>query len=259
MVIGLIAGAACAGQDPSTTHPTADGPGLAEAGEANHPGHTCPDPGGPPSEISTCFLGAAFAACPGEGAPPAAYCSSAARRCLWSSNGCPFGEYTIPIGPACTCVGQPCPSMFETVLYRFVMEHGSAPWTRDREMNVQVSLDPALAPTETAVTCSGCTGACIAGDNPCGATNLMALKETPGTLVVEVMTAGGLWGWRLAIEADMAATKPVARICRLPFSDALSCEQGTVVSAASGEVTFNQDPGSGPLSRASSRPSSLTV
>lgn len=206
--------------------------------------YQCGPCSGPPSDISSCLVGAAFAACTGPGLPlPQAYCSSAAKRCLWSSTGCAFGDYTILVGPQCSCLGQPCPPMFEPFINHLFMSRGSEPWTREREMNVQVTVDPSAAPTATAVTCSGCSGTCIAGDNPCTMSGLGAVKQMPGTVVIDI-TAGGLWGWWLEIEADLAAATPVARICRLPMNDAISCTPGKVVCASSGTVTFNQKPAS---------------
>ena len=74
----------------------------------------------------------------------------------------------------------------------------------------------------------------------------------PRTLLVSLLNLDvGLYGWTLAIEADLgrATTKPRARICRHRYTDAISCRANPVVCATKGTLTLDRKPTSSSYTR----------
>ena len=199
---------------------------------------TRPDGGPDSAGTGNCYLGASFAQCPGPD-KPALYCQpkKSGAACLWISNGLAMGTYTQPRKPACTLNTEWWP------LGRFLYQYGGKPWTRKRAMSLKVNVQTSVKISSTAVICATCTPPWTTGDTPCNH-QVQAFTEFPGTYVLRLHPTG-LYGWFLELEVDHKATPPAARLCRLPFTDALACKVSTVQCAESGSVTLNAQPSSG--------------
>ncbi len=189
---------------------------------------------------STCFDGAAFIECPGKEVPRL-FCSK--QSCKWSSVGFPVGELQGLVGPGCACSGATCPQ--QQVIHLFSIYRGLTPWTRGRNLDLKVSIDSSLAVAKHAITCSGCSGACSAGDSPCNTTQLrLHDRSLPGTFWLLVGAMSYMHGWILELEVDLEiAGGPKARVCRLPVTDFITCEpKDRSVCATSGTLTLSGKP-----------------
>jgi hypothetical protein len=198
------------------------------------------DAGPSDANLQTCLSGAAFIDCPGA-KNPALYCSN--DSCKWISTGNALKPFLSWTDNSCSCTGSSCP--METLIYRFVHERGFEPWTREKDLNVTLTINPDLAIAQDAVSCTGCNTGCSAGDNPCTGSNVGVLqRDLPGTYRVLIWTNGGLYGWMLELEMDLGFSGgPRARACRLPISDALSCTAGdTPRCAISGSIELGGEP-----------------
>lgn len=188
-----------------------------------------------PQLLSSCFIGSSYADCSGVNNPKL-YCSSS--KCLWISNGCPVIGMDALIDKQCKCLSGNCPSSNIPML--FFMRRGKKFWTVERDLNIKVNLSSNIQRVNLSLHCQGCTNNCIVGDNPCKLKYSLS-KDFPGTYILEIGTNGGLYGWRLEIEIDFR-TSPIARICRVPFSDSISCSDGKIICATSGKIEINAIP-----------------
>ena len=220
------------GPVPERASPTDDlgGPSDGPAGESSD---------APACSLGQCYLGVAFADCPGSAAPEL-HCNETA--CRWFAGCVPAGAGPA-FGTDCACQGTGCPQ--GNVARLFVTGRGTDPWTRERDLVVTVAEVQGVGSSTPVLTCTGCGGSCALGDNPCS-TGPAVLRESPGTEVVVFHTNGGLWGWWLELELDLERTPPMARICRIPFSDMIACDPGQLVCASQGKISLA--PGQGPLS-----------
>ncbi len=182
-------------------------------------GASCSDAAG-----RSCREGAVFVDC-GKG-PGAVFCSSGqAGRCVWTSDGCPFGPYQLRIGPSCDCAGD-CPPV--GTLASLFYGYGTTPWSLTYPAtSVAVSFDPAVnsgglnsvACTRTrsascakpSICCENTTGP---GAGPVLRTEARAFTDT---FSIRVGIKGVFAGWSLLIEVDPDAE--TARACRVPFTD----------------------------------------
>ena len=207
---------------------------------------------------ATCFVGAAFAECPGS-SKPAAYCSADdSDGCRWISNGCPTKPFVAPLTPDCSCTSGTCPSTKHSMA-GFVLQYGTDPWTRARAMTVTASIDRNLKkPAAPVIDCTGSSVDCQGNANPCckqlpgtppEPVTIIANQSRPGTFITTLTVKGALAGWYLLIEADLAGANPAARVCRLAFSDALNCTPRPDYPdcATAGQLRLSADPKSTPL------------
>jgi hypothetical protein len=195
------------------------------------------------NSISDCLVGAAFAHCPGSQSP-SAFCG-VPGSCIWVSNGCPLSDWTYPLAADCE-TSPSAPLELSPTMASFMFAHGTKPWSKDRDMNVTVAVDSSLqSQTSTNVSCSPCSGPCDTPATPCGAgTDLMAIFNTPGTLLLRYHSTNAFAGWDLQIEIDPTSTPMAARACRLQFTDAISCTPQEPICADSGTVKFSEAPSS---------------
>jgi len=197
-------------------------------------GDGCPSE---PQAEKSCLLGAAFAACPGRQAPRG-FCGK--FGCLWVSNGCPLANRPVELTANCICSAPSgCWPEAYPVMAHFWKQRGGAAWTRTKDMNLSVTWGGKAA-TGPSLRCKGCTGACLQTTNPCS--GLVDGKQSfPGTFVQTFRPQGGLSGWFLELEVDLAAKR--ARVCRLRFTDSLSsCAAGSPVCASSGFLKIDIKP-----------------
>lgn len=189
----------------------------------------------------SCLEGAAFVACTGRARSnaPAVLCSSGeAGRCVWISDGCPFGDYLHRVGPDCACTADSCPPV--GTIASFAYGFGPEPWTRETPaLDVTVTVDAqANATSSDAISCSGagatdcsksmlcCETTPAPGAGPVVRQTSKALRDT---LALSIQPRQAFAGWRLLIEVDGIAGSsgggagPRARICRLPFTDSVHC------------------------------------
>jgi hypothetical protein len=236
LIIGATFIAACAHEDGRPAQPDA-------AGKDTHVDATRPCVDRPPvADLASaaCYAGAAFLDCPGA-ASPALFCSDS--DCKWISHGASVAPLTFKVAGDCTCEPQ-CPSGMTPALYRFIYERGTDPWTRERDRNVTATVGAVPPQSAHSITCSNCSG-CSIGDNPCTAAPLTVVtRDLPGTYRVLLGTAGGVYGWLMEIEIDLQYLgQPAARVCRLPFTDALACKSGPDrLCAAAGTIKMSSLP-----------------
>jgi hypothetical protein len=193
------------------------------------------------NRVSNCYIGAAFATCPGAG-PSMAYCGPTGG-CLWVSNGCPLPDYQAHLPADCNCRGDFCWGVeASATMASFVGTRGDVPWDRLREMNLSVKIDTTLKPGQPAIHCASCSGGCSTEATPCGAKELTIRRYMPGTYFVRFHSKTAFAGWDLEIEADFAAKPHTARACRFPFTDAPQCKSGQPICATSGSLVLAARP-----------------
>lgn len=189
-----------------------------------------------PQELSSCLVGATFADC--GGSDSRAYCAERGS-CLWISNGCPAGGYSIPFSNKCECAGGLCAEG----LYAFLYAYGPNEWNRQRAMTVKVVVDPNLGtPQDGPLSCSSAAPCSAIADPDTQRTRLF-----PGTFSERFRGAARkivFAGWNLELEIDVAVDPPTARACKIPFTDNLKgCRTaGDPVCADSGEIRVQAVP-----------------
>lgn len=231
--------AACVSQEPAAHDLTTSDFATSDRATFDRlvPDHFISDHSHPDIDQTQCLHGSAFISCPGV-SQPKIFCS--AQRCKWISTGVAVGEYAAGADTSCTCTAPTCPT--GSIIEHFIYSRGTEPWTRDRDLNIDVKIDKSIGPGTTEFTCANCTGACLPGDTPCNANPAgVVLRECPGTCFFLLGTLGGLYGWHLEIEVDFGFTPPKARACVLPFTDAVSCKPGVPAPncATAGALTVN--------------------
>jgi len=81
----------------------------------------------------SCYMGVAFAHCPGP-QRPAVYCAGSngglpgSQGCVWVSSGCPLEQYKIELTADCTC--KQCQAGHQMNMWLFMISFGTAPWSR---------------------------------------------------------------------------------------------------------------------------------
>lgn len=189
---------------------------------------------------AACYFGAAFVDCAGTDAPRA-YCKKRGD-CRWSSNGCPVGEWSIPLASDCSSSGSDW-SEAKGTMASFFISYGARPWTRSRAMNLHVSVDPTSAHGNPSITCPSCTQTwCSASGSPCKAEQSRVSRVAPGTLVLRYYSNNALAGWYLQLEVDPKAHPMRARACRHAFTDVPRCSPHEPACAASGSIRFSTSP-----------------
>jgi hypothetical protein len=180
-----------------------------------------------------------FADC-GGALPPAIFCGPEQAPCLWFSGGCPAAGYGLPV----ECHGETtCPS--------WGLGWGLAPWNRDRDMALTLSVDPALEapPAAPEVDCACETPPCLEpGAAFCDEARAMyevgfPMDEPPessqrGLIVVAVLAEVGGSDWALTLEAD--PERGTGRACLFQMSDAEN--GGPPVCATAGSATLDRVP-----------------
>lgn len=202
-----------------------------------------------------CELGAAHARCPGS-TRPRAYCSPGEHGCLWISNGCPMGAYTLALTEDCRCSGATCSPEAAASWAAFNARYGRKPWTATRELVVDVLIDATLSGSSAALSCvggahTGCAdGTCTDPSDPCGATTVRATAAFPGTAVWRVLPAESTPpSRRLQLEVEVSAIPPRARACWIAEGDAAGCAGSEPRCATSGTLTLSELPSAEPLER----------
>ncbi|MCA9671426.1 MAG: hypothetical protein KC503_37775 [Myxococcales bacterium] len=181
-----------------------------------------------------CFVGESFAECPGTQAAPRAYCGM--FGCRWVSTGCPLKEHPTPLASDCRCNGTYCPGELSPTMSSFYLAWGNKPWTRTRATNVRVTWN-ASTTSPPAISCSKCEGSCSAQYGLCAGAHVKVSRSALSTKTVRLLATGLLAGWYLSLELDFDATPPVARACRLQFTDVHDCSPPTEpVCASSGSI-----------------------
>jgi len=196
-----------------------------------------------------CREGVATAQCKSAQRAPRVFCSSGeSGRCVWVSDGCPTGEYTHAIGENCGCSEATCPPT--GVIASFYYNYGTSPWTdTSPAMAMSVSFDVDTNSEELnqaacqgpgaedcvrpSICCSEITG--IPGGE---AVKLRTIKQLWDTLAIWIVVDGLHAGWHLLLEVDPGETSPVARVCRIPFTDSIHCGKAGV-----GRECFGHSPG----------------
>lgn len=193
----------------------------------------------------------AFVDC-GPGTPRRHCSAGETARCVWVSDGCPYGDYREPIASDCAChAADPASCPNPGAVASFDHAFGTQAWTgSDPPLTLAVKVDASVnAPGDLALSCSGagatdcakpticCTETTGPGPTPIAPTTRRELRDTfalwvhPGNKVFA--------GWQLLLEVDLVGGK--ARACRLPFTDAPKCgKPGDGRSCAtSGTVTVS--------------------
>lgn len=209
------------------------------------------DAGGASPDVTSvspesCYRGVAFAQCPGP-QQPASYCAGkegglpGSAGCLWISNGAPLAQYNVKLTKSCTC--KQCDERHRMSMWIFLISHGTAPWTRSREMNAVVMIDKAVTSGTASLSCSTCkAGTCRPAWSPCNDSMGFAQRSLPGTFVVHYFSSVMMGGWYLMVEMDIRASPMKGRICRMPYTDAIGCKPGKPVCAISGDVLISDAP-----------------
>jgi hypothetical protein len=235
LLIALVLGGCAADADDAAPGDAAPVPADAAPADAAPP--ACPAP----RRIRECFRGLAFADCGGDG-DAVRFCRSGPDHdpeCLWFTGGCPAAEYPDRCVPEDQ--GQPwapCPvvSAFEAF--------GQQPWTRDRDMNLTLRVDPTVEPGEPDVGCAGPCGAegapptwpdgkCWRGTSLCAPDDPEAQWDLygpwrspapddaewslPSLVAVRLGRSDGFTGQQLVLELDFE--RGTARACAHETSD----------------------------------------
>lgn len=214
----------------------------------------CPNPAPP---LDSCLLGDAFARCAGDG-PSRVYCPAEGvlGQCRWFEGGCPARGFTI------NCPDLvPCPQ-FECAATSFLaFGWGTQPWDLEREMNIEVMLDPALEVPAPAVECSACqllagapwegwAGECLATPGPCDAAELSVWRRQSRDangdefVTIEVDPAEGPPYQTLVLEFGVVGgALSSARVCIVPVTDrGGNCESSGPFCATAGQALLRVGP-----------------
>lgn len=205
--------------------------------------------------LSSCYRGAQFADCGGEGTPR--FGCAEGLDCRWFTGGCVAAEYvawSCSDGQICCDdgAGPAYPTDVSTAPAWFFNANGSTPWTRERALDLVVEVDPDVT-GELSVTCQR-DGAPEVDVYPCrvpGTGNTESMNRYTiyarmlDTLSVSIQQTDGFVGVRVQVEIMPA--EGLARACRLSTSDGIvvSCEPGDYYDgecATTGTVSISRLP-----------------
>ena len=133
------------------------------------------------------------------------------------------------------------------VLYHHVLAFGRLPWDRDRAMNVELAVDPAVPPGDDSYTCTGVDpNDGRDPNNPCNGWFGPHWGRVWSTFAFS-MNGTGVSGWVPWVEVDFARPLgPRARVCQRVYvdHDSLTCPLGRpdLACAAAGTVTLSRIP-----------------
>ena len=199
------------------------------------------------NENKICYIGNAFAECPGRN-KPMAYCAEYSEthgklgdgRCKWISNGCPLENYKTPLDPKCQCNGMKCGFDLQYGMSSFVESFGISPLSRFSHLNIQIKYNGNTPATSPHVICYNCAYMpCSSGSTPCSDSKVYFVRAIPGTLSLRFFPSYLMGGWFLEIEADTKLEKPKGRICLRHFSDNKFCVPQVPTCAIDGTIEFD--------------------
>lgn len=217
----------------------------------------------------TCDMGAFFADCGCDGEPALGCIPDGDRQCRWFVGGCAPSDYVLSDCAADDiCCAEDWPFDESAGIqsidhYAQLYAWGLEPWDAEREMNVSVTVDSELAPAEPSLTCDGLDRM----GSPCGMDSGPVIADGGGedggvseptrqpaveheyygatfALYLEPSSWDN-YGWYLVAEVT-TGPEPVARVCRLPYTDATGPDCGLLgtdpVCATSGMLTLDSTP-----------------
>ena len=182
-----------------------------------------------PAEEAACFFGKVFADC-GAGEPSLWCADEHPGFCIWFS-GCHPDSYSR----ARRCDSENCAGSFHS-------SWGRVPWTRTREMNVEVVIDPTVVPTDVSLNCHGDVPSMASSVCSAGVTLSTWRSFPPGfpaMTVVSIVPVSLGDGASLVFEVDFFVQPPRARACFVHGSDAFPtlseplCASGGLIEASS--------------------------
>jgi hypothetical protein len=199
-----------------------------------------------------CYFGAAFADC-GESSdpaqPPLIYCSQTdVEKCVWVSDGCPAGDYVLPFGDgsSCWCVAPGCTYAEGGLPWLFSL-YGNEPWTRERGLNVEVKVSDGTPPSaqhELQLSCANLVGYDWTQNNPCEMGARLSVRRYDTTVFRIAPLDAGLSGWLAEVEVDSGKSPMLARICRLGYTDYITCRSDQpILCATAGQVELIRQQG----------------
>jgi hypothetical protein len=211
---------------------------LAGCGGDAGPDHTVVD------SFDDCHRGLHFAECGDEPGEPVFGCDSE-YGCWWFTRGAVPAEVSTvsscPPDDICCHGDWPFdPPEGDSGAYELFYGLGTLPWDREREMHLEVVVDPAL-PTPAASTLA-CTGEVLTapGVGPCGNVDGAVVYELD-TPAIAVFAPGDYYGWSLLVEIDEAPGGDLrARACVDRYTDVIptECPDAAVSCASEGTVTL---------------------
>lgn len=188
-----------------------------------------------------CYWGAQFADCGGDGTPRFA-CPSTGLGCYWFTGGVVaqgFLAWPCADGRICCEEGPDAgfPHHLDIYPAAFFGQYGAEPWTRERALDLGVTLDPLLT-GEVEVDCER-EGSAVDDVGPClppqGTPESMnpyvVYSDMRDTLTVSVFQVVGLGSQGITIEIMLGDTPDalMARVCESGTTDlvVVSCETST--------------------------------